>query len=410
MSMTYHTTVPMQISALPQYTRLSMVRQEQNVPVSRPQPAKSQMSTMRQTTQDDDTVLIAVMGATGSGKTTFINLLSGSNLRVGKTLHSCTTTVQLSQLFELNGRQVTLIDTPGFDDTTKSDADILNMIAAFLATTYEQGKKLAGVLYLHRISDIRMGGVSTRNFKMFRQLCGSDALKNVVLVTNMWGEIGAEVGEAREFELKTEDKFWKPVLDKGAQIYRHDNTLQSAQAIVRHLVDKRPVALRIQTELVDQHKNLTDTAAGAELNRELRVQIAKHQEELKNLEREMKEAINARDEETRKELEAERNKMQAEMSALHTNSQKLATEYGEQKAQLEAKLEESRRLAEENQRRQKEAIDGLQVQLRNTEANSAAERGSLQKRLDEAIRRYNSKSGGGIFGNIGRAIDNLFGF
>jgi len=50
-------------------------------------------------------------------------------------LHSCTTTVQLSQQFELDGRQVTLIDTPGFDDTTKSDADILNMIAAFLATT-----------------------------------------------------------------------------------------------------------------------------------------------------------------------------------------------------------------------------------------------------------------------------------
>ncbi|THV00999.1 hypothetical protein K435DRAFT_836974 [Dendrothele bispora CBS 962.96] len=401
----YHTTanVPMQISALPQYTRLLTAGQEQNVPVSfssRPQP-KGQISTMvtqRQIAQEnDDTVLIAVLGATGSGKTTFINLLSGSNLRVGKTLHSCTATVQLSQLFELNGR---------FDDTTKSDADILNMIAAFLATTYEQGKKLAGVLYLHRISDVRMGGVSTRNFKMFRQLCGSDALKNVVLVTNMWGEIGAEVGEAREFELKTEDKFWKPVLDKGAQIYRHDSTLQSAQAIVRHLVDKRLVALRIQIELVDQHKNLTDTAAGAELNRELMVQFEKHQEELKNLEREMKDAINARDEETRKELEVERSKMLAEMSALHVNSQKLATEYGEQKEQLEAKLEEARRLAEENQKKQKEAIDELQVQLRNTEANSVAERASLQKRLDEAIERYSSN--GSFFGNIGR-IDNFFG-
>jgi predicted GTPase len=34
----------------------------------------------------------------------------------------------------LKGRPVTLIDTPGFDDTTKSDSDILRMIAAFLAT------------------------------------------------------------------------------------------------------------------------------------------------------------------------------------------------------------------------------------------------------------------------------------
>ncbi|KAK7436975.1 hypothetical protein VKT23_018790 [Stygiomarasmius scandens] len=350
------------------------------------------------------------MGATGSGKTTFINSISGSNLRIGKTLHSCTTTVQLSQQFELDGRQVTLIDTPGFDDTTKSDADILNMIAAFLATTYEQGKKLAGVLYLHRISDIRMGGVSTRNFKMFRQLCGPDALKNVVLVTNMWGEIGNEVGEAREMELKSEDKFWKPVLDKGAQVFRHDNTAGSAQAIVRYLVDKQPVPLRIQTELVDQHKHLTDTAAGAELNRELMAQIKKHQAEMRDLEKEMKEAINARDEETRQELEIERNKMQAEMSALQTNSQKLATAYSEQKAQLERKLEESRKLAEEAQKQQKQAIDELTVQLRNTQTTSAAERQSLQKRLDDAMKRYNRSSGGGIFGNIGRAIDSFFGF
>ena len=36
----------------------------------------------------------------------------------------------------MDDRLVTLIDTPGFDDTTKSDADILAMIAAFLASTY----------------------------------------------------------------------------------------------------------------------------------------------------------------------------------------------------------------------------------------------------------------------------------
>jgi hypothetical protein len=37
--------------------------------------------------------------------------------------------------FELDGRRITLIDTPGFDDTRKSDTDVLKMIAAFLATT-----------------------------------------------------------------------------------------------------------------------------------------------------------------------------------------------------------------------------------------------------------------------------------
>ena len=49
-------------------------------------------------------------------------------------LESCTAEVKLADEFTLDGTRVTLIDTPGFDDTSKSDADILEMIAAFLAT------------------------------------------------------------------------------------------------------------------------------------------------------------------------------------------------------------------------------------------------------------------------------------
>jgi len=62
-------------------------------------------------------------------------MASGSDLRIGMDLESCTAEVQLADEFALDGRQVILIDTPGFDDTSKSDTDILKLIAAFLATT-----------------------------------------------------------------------------------------------------------------------------------------------------------------------------------------------------------------------------------------------------------------------------------
>ena len=65
----------------------------------------------------------------------FINLASGSSLRIGTGLASCTAEVQLANEFNLDGREVTLIDTPGFDDTSKSDTEILKIIAAYLATT-----------------------------------------------------------------------------------------------------------------------------------------------------------------------------------------------------------------------------------------------------------------------------------
>jgi len=50
-------------------------------------------------------------------------------------LESCTTEVQRANLFTLDGRGVVLVDTPGFDDTSRSDTEVLKMIAAFLATT-----------------------------------------------------------------------------------------------------------------------------------------------------------------------------------------------------------------------------------------------------------------------------------
>jgi predicted GTPase len=71
----------------------------------------------------------------GSGKSTFINLISGSTLGVSDSMESCTSTVQASIPFELGGQTVTLIDTPGFDDTNRSDADVLKMIAMFLKLT-----------------------------------------------------------------------------------------------------------------------------------------------------------------------------------------------------------------------------------------------------------------------------------
>ena len=36
----------------------------------------------------------------------------------------------------LDGKTITLVDTPGFDDTVKTEAEILRVIADFLAATY----------------------------------------------------------------------------------------------------------------------------------------------------------------------------------------------------------------------------------------------------------------------------------
>jgi len=140
---------------------------------------------------------------------------------------------------------------------------------------------LAGVLYFHRISDLTMDWISMMNFNVFRKLCGESTLRNAVIVTNMWGQVDFQIGEAREVELMREDIFFKPVFDRGAQIARNENTVASAQDIIRLVLDSHPRPLCIQEEIVDEHKDISATSASGELNREINAQIKKHREEMR---------------------------------------------------------------------------------------------------------------------------------
>lgn len=261
---------------------------------------------------------------------------------------------------------------------------------------------------MHRISDFRMTGISRRNFSMFRKLCGDETLNNVVIVTNMWGEVTAERGAAREHELRTDDILFKPVLDKGALMLRHDATTGSAHAILRHLVDNRPQVLRIQRELVDEGKDITQTAAGEELNRELAIMQQKHMEQLAEIQQEMEEALAARDLESKEELEKVRKDLLRNVEKIENDRERLSKEFADEKARADAKVKEIQDALEVERKaqaeRQKE-IDRLVVEIENNRAASAAEREKMRQELQELRNRPRKR---GFFSSIGHAIDSIF--
>ncbi|CZR62289.1 uncharacterized protein PAC_12186 [Phialocephala subalpina] len=131
-------------------------------------------------------MLIAVMGATGSGKTTFISTLVESDIGIGHGLRSATATSTVHDSERPQGHNVKLIDTPGFNDTSITDSDVLRDIALVLTQAYHQGNSLAGIIYLHRITDIRVSGSSKKMMKVIQDLVGQKAFPRLVLVTTMW--------------------------------------------------------------------------------------------------------------------------------------------------------------------------------------------------------------------------------
>jgi hypothetical protein len=144
--------------------------------------------------------------------------------------------------------------------------------------SYKGKVLLAGVIYMHRISDNRISGTSKRNFTMFRKLCGKDALKNVAIVTTMWGKVDKEEAEDRERELQNKGGYFKDALERGAKMFRHEHPEDpnSANEILRLIIGNHPLPLLIQKELIDQEKPLAETSAGEEVNRDLVTKMEKY--------------------------------------------------------------------------------------------------------------------------------------
>lgn len=203
-------------------------------------------------------------------------------------------------------------------------------------TRYEKGSKLAGLIYIHRISDRRFSGIAGRNFKIFRELCGETSLKNVVLLTNMWDEVTRGVGEAREGELAS--TFLKPALDKGARIARHHNTEQSAHDAIRRIMDNHPIVLQIQREIVDEHKDISSTAAGEAINTELAEEMKRHEAELSVVRENVMRALEEKHEKARQVLEEETRRLEGEMWMIMEESQEIALEYLQELEWVEMKM------------------------------------------------------------------------
>jgi GTPase SAR1 family protein len=205
-----------------------------------------------------DDIIIAVMGMTGSGKTTFISRCMGEDVGIGHGLRSYTQDVSIHS-FRCHGETIRLIDTPGFDDTTKSDVQILNNIAFWLSHAYRAEPKLllSGIKYLHPISESKMAGTAVQNLRMMKLLCGEENLGAVWLTTTMWGHSSQERELARELELTSTVEFWGGLIHLGSKVSRHHDSEASAFIIVDKIVEQnRPAVLRIQRQMVDEHREV----------------------------------------------------------------------------------------------------------------------------------------------------------
>ncbi|ETS78914.1 hypothetical protein PFICI_08767 [Pestalotiopsis fici W106-1] len=299
-------------------------------------------------------IFIALMGVTGAGKSTFISKCTDAEVEIGHGLESCTRDVRIYHCSRFTGVNVYLIDTPGFDDTNRSDKEVLQELATWLGSSYQEHITLKGIIYLHRITDVRMQGSARRNLMIFKRLCGPDALKNVILATTRWEQLNdEEVGRKREQELMQIDGHWGWMKQRGSQVLRHYDTSKSAMALLDIFVmsPSHPIPLQIQTEMVDNQRTLEQTGAGQELERAIAEERERSSKALEELKSEMREAQAARDKEaaemirqTQEELTDKIRRLEADREDLKMS---LDTMYMARIDELERRIKNQERKDEE---------------------------------------------------------------
>jgi len=182
------------------------------------------------TSPKDSELIVVVMGQAGAGKSSFINAATGSTLAVGQKLGCCTTDIQIVKCSvpDGSGRQVVFVDTPAFDIDLNNDVEnkIRHQIENWRKKT--QNNVVAGIIYFHKISEVRINEPPLRRLKIFEKLYGGDLPENFILVTTMWNQVEPDLGMSREAELGA--KYWKRTTGDRPNMTRFENEADSGQA------------------------------------------------------------------------------------------------------------------------------------------------------------------------------------
>ncbi|KAI8651694.1 G domain-containing protein [Fusarium keratoplasticum] len=323
-------------------------------------------------------VWVALMGVTGSGKSTFISHCTGQKATVGNGLQSCTRNVEVYSFTYRPGLTVHLVDTPGFDDTNRQDGAVLGEISGWLSKTYTEQIYLSGILYFHRISDIRMQGTGKMNMWLLRKLCGRGAVNKVVLTTTMWELVEESTAEQRLKELEETEEFWGYMKKNGAGVHRHYNNKESALNVLSRFVpqelnvEPEVIKLAIQTELADDHKTLDQTGAGKMLNAEWAQEKESLENELVQVREAIKTATQERDLTMAKLLQEQQEEMKQSVERMRIEQEKLRVTMEQLHAERLAKMRE---MLEQ----QRDATESLNADLREKERQRQQE----QKRHEE---------------------------
>ncbi|KAH8593569.1 hypothetical protein B0O99DRAFT_515097 [Bisporella sp. PMI_857] len=307
-------------------------------------------------------VIIAIMGCTGVGKSTFIKTSGaqsvnpddfGCNPTVGDGLESCTAEPQIYQIPQTN---IYFIDTPGFNDTNISDREMLRRISTQLANLHAQREDIAGILYLHPITHERLTGSAKKNLDMFAKVVGPQNMSRCTFVTTKWSKEDPTIAANREKELIGSQNLWKPMFDRGVKYARFGDSSASVMQIISPLCEGKTLLPQVVKEWTQDKTPLHLTQAGRAVEDDAERAKEAHTHDLKEVEKEYKDALRQQNFEAARALEAEKATLKEHLDKMEKERELLRVQY-----------ENDKKETAENYKKEMDAYRGEQNRRQNIE-------------------------------------------
>jgi hypothetical protein len=235
----------------------------------------------------------------------------------------------------------------------------------------------------------------SQSLRSFKRLCGEDAFRKVVLVTTFWDQVDYATGERRERELKSEWDYWGEMMGRGSQVLRHEQGKRSAKEILKYVIDQRrsnnrPTPLAIQREMMVERKPLSQTGAGVEMMSQLERQRLEYEGKLRDLRRDLEDAMASRDKELQAQIEKLTREAEAKNAQDEADKQKLEADnvallklLTEQKDQENAEREKE----EQRQERIKRGLEFELAQMEERQDLPLSEKQELLQQLEKEKRK-----------------------